>query len=485
MKMSHAKLNRPVLAACLTLIALTGMSSVALAEPEKTQEARADGPPIVAIVNGVEITRKELDFLYARTSPPNLPPEVALERKKAILTELISSEALAQKAVEAQLEKTADFEMQMNIARRSALAEKVELELVRKGPKVSQQNALDYINTNPTMFAERQLLTLERLNLVKTDEALLDRLDKASDNGAGLSKIEKLAQESRADTRRQVFNSYSDRMEAKLLKVLLDKPYKPVVIKFNDDPTRATVLFVHSAVPAPLTGQQAMQAATIALASRQSQASKQQGSQAIAGAAKVVFYGEFAGTQLPASSQAAGNVNIDQLFSKPMTLKRKLAIGAALAGSMTLLLLTLLTARRYWKGDAAGSPGKVMQTLQGLPLVGSLFGKPSAAEKLSLALASGSSSKGRQASWHGKLILLTGLTACAAVMGFQVNEAFGLLQPWQAGASITAGVVTGGLLSMLYNRLQLNAIGNKRRWIPVSALGLLLLAASAAGIAIS
>lgn len=483
--MSHIQLNRSVLMACLTLIALTGMSAAARAEQEPTQEAQFKAPPVVAIVNGVEITRKELDFLYSRTAPANLPPEVALERKKAILTELISSEALAQKAAEAQWDKTADFEMQMAIARRSALAEKVELELVRKGPKVSQQNALDYINTNPTMFADRQLLTLERLNLFKMDEALLDQLDKASDDGAGLSKLEKLAHESRAESRRQVFNSHSNRIDPKLLKALLDKPYKPVVIKFNDDPTRGTVLFVHSAVPAPLTGQQAMQEATIALASRQSQVSKLQGTQAIVSASKVVFYGEFAGTQLPASGETMANSNIDQLFAKPLTLKRKLVIGAALAGSMTLLLLTLLMARRYWQGDAVGNAGKFGRMLQGLPLVGGLFGKPSAADELSLALASSSSSKGKPASWYGKLILLTGLAACAAVLGFQVNEAFGRLQPWQAGASITAGVVTGGLLSMIYSRLQLKAIGHKRRWVPVSAMGLLLLAASAAGIAIS
>ncbi len=483
--MSYIKFERPVLTACLTLISLTGISFASHAEQEQTQEAQAKASPVVAIVNGVEITRKELDFLYSRTAPPNLPPEVELERKKSILTELISSEALSQKAAEAQWDKTADFEMQMSIARRSALAEKVELELVRKGPKVSQQNAFDYINTNPTMFSERQLLTLERLNLIKMDGALLDKLDKASDNGAGLSKIENLAQESRAESRRQVFNSYSDRMDPKLLKAVLSKPYKPVVIKFNDDPTRGTVLFVHSAVPAPLTGQQAMQAATIALASRQSQASKLQGTQAIVGASKVVFYGEFSGTQLPASSQAAGNVNIDQLFTKPMTLKRKLAIGAALSGSMTLLLMTLVTARRYWKGDATGNSTKLRRTLQGLPLVDRLLGKPSAVDELSHALASSSPNKGKQASWYGKLILLAGLTACMAMLGFQLNEAFGRLQPWQAGASITAGVVTGGLLSMIYSRLQLKAIGNKRRWIPVSVLSLLLLTASASGIAIS
>lgn len=484
--MSRSNFNKTRLASCLTLACLLSQTPAALAAEENAQPAPEKLSPVVAKVNGVEITRKELDFLYSRSAPPNLLPEVALERKKAILSELISSEALAQKAIAAQLDKSEDFEMQMGVARRSALAERVELELLRKGPKVSPQNALDYINTNPRMFAERQLLTLERMDLVKTDTALLDELDKASDKGASLSKIEALAQQSRAETRRQVFNNYSDRMDPQLLKILLVKPYRPVIIKFNDDPTRGSVLYVHSAVPAPLIGQQALLAAGMSLASRQVQATKLQGKQAIVGASKVVFYGEFAGTQLPSSSEAAGNVNIDQLFAKPMNLKRKLAIGAALAGSMTLLLLTLLTARRYWQGDAGSKAGKSRRALQALPLVGRLFGKTSTAEELlAQALAASSPSKGKQASWYGKVLLLAGLTACTAVLGFQLNEAIGRLHHWQTGASIAAGVVTGGLLSLVYSSTRLSDLSDKRRWIPVSVLGLLLLAASAAGIAIS
>ncbi len=483
--MSHTRLHKPVLAACMTLIALTGLSPAAMAEQEKAQEAVAAAPPVVAVVNGIEITRKELDYLYARTSPPNLPTEMALARKRAILTELVSSEALAQKAIEAELDKTPEFAMEMAIAKRSALAEKVERQIVRKGPQVTPQNALDYINTNPGMFAERQLLTLERMDLMKTDEELLDKLDKASDDGASLQRLEKLAQESRADTRRQVFNSYSDRMEPQLLKVMLTKPYKPVIIKFNDDKTRSSVFYVHSAVPAPLTGQQALQASGLALMSKQAQATRQQGRQAIVGAAKVSFYGEFAGTELPSAAADGEDLKMAQLFVKPFSFQRKLAVASGLAAAATLLVLTLLTASRYWKGSS-NQPGTLRQTLQAMPLIGRLFGKPATADELAKVLAASSvSQRDEQASWYGKLLVLAGLTGGSALMLIQLSGAWHRLQPWQIAVVLAAGLFAGALVSVIYVRSRLRDIKRERRWIPVSVVSILLLSVSAAGIAIN
>lgn len=486
--MSHTQMNKPVLAACMTLIALTGLSPAAQAEPEKAQEAPVVVPPIVAMVNGVEITRKELEYLYNRTAPPNLPTEVASARKRAILTALVSSEALAQKAIEVELDKTPEFAMEMAIAKRSALAEKVERQIVRKGLQVTPQNALDYINTNPRMFTERQLLTLERMDMAKTDEELLDKLDKASDNGASLQRLEKLAQESRADTRRQVFTSYSDRIEPQLLKVMLTKPYKPVVIKFNNDKTRGSVFYIHSTVPAPLTGQQAMQAAGLALMSKQAQATRQQGSQAIVGAAKVSFYGEFAGTELPAATTDGEDLKMAQLFAKPFSFQRKLAIAGGLAGAATLLVLTLLTASRYWKGstDSQQGSGSLRQTLQAMPLIGRLFGKPAAANELARVLAARSAHNlDEQANWYGKLLVLAVLTGCLVLMVIQLSGAWHRLQPWQIAVALAAGLFAGALSGLIYVRSRLRNINRKRRWIPVSVISVLLMGVSAAGIAIN
>lgn len=484
--MSHTRLNKPVLATCMALMALTGLSPAAMAEQEKTQEAAVAAPPIVAVVNGVEITRKELDYLYVRTSPPNLPADVALARKRAILTELINNEALAQKAIEAGLDKTPEFAMEMALAKRSALAEKVERQIVSKGPQVTPQNALDYINTNPEMFAERQLLTLERMDLVKTDEELLDKLDKASNSGAGLQRLEKLAQESRAETKRQVFNSYSDRMEPQLLKVMLTKPYKPVVIKFNDDKTRSSVFYVHSAVPAPLTGQQALQAAGLALMSKQAQAMRQQGRQAIVSAAKVSFYGEFAGTALPSASADGEDLKMAQLFVKPFSFQRKLAVAGGLAAAATLLVLTLLTASRYWKGSTGNQPGTLRQTLQAIPIIGRLFGKPAAADELARVLAASSARQGEeQASWYGKLLVLLGLTGCSALLLIQLSGAWHRLQPWQIAVVLAAGLFAGALAGLIYVRSRLHDIQRERRWIPVSVTSAILMGISAAGIAMN
>ena len=488
MKFIQTKSNNSgtgVLLLTATLLSLYGPSH---AEEQPAGDAITKGQPIVAKVNGVEITRKELDYLYTRTSPPNLSPEAALARKRAILAELVSSEALAQKATEAELDKVPEFAMEMAIAKRSALAEKVERQIVRQGPQITPQNALDYINTNPRIFAERQLLTLERLDLVKTDEELLNKLDKASDNGASLQRIETIAQESRANTRRQVFNSYSDRLEPQLLKVLLTKPYKPVIIKFNDDKTRSSVFFVHSAVPAPLAGQQALQAAGLALMSKQSQAAKQQGTQAIVGAAKVTFYGEFAGTALPAAASGAEDLKMAQLFTKPLSLKRKLAIGGGLAAASTLLVLTLLTATRYWKGSMGSKqgPGRLLHSLQGMPLIGRLFGKPAAADELVRVLAASTSRKEEeQARWYGKLLVLAGLTGCSAMLLIQLSGAWHRLQPWQIAAALAAGLLAGALSGLIYVRSRLRDIKRERRWIPVSVLSALLMGVSAAGIAMN
>jgi EpsD family peptidyl-prolyl cis-trans isomerase len=476
---------KPMLA-LLTSLQL-GLMSVQ-AQESNVPTPPAEQPQVVAKVNGVEITRREVDYLYSLNATPNLPPDVAANMKRNILVELVRAEALAQKAKEMKLDAKADLELETQLAERRSLASRAEREFMRGTQRVTEQTAFDFVNKNPHMFAERRLLTIDELHFNSSQDGLLDKIDQATENGAGIEKLEDQIRMAKGRSSRRTFQVSTDQLDRGFVVPMTAKPPKPVVVKFNQDTQGGVVLFVRSSVAAPITGREAIRAAMVALNSRQVQATRLQGMQSVLKSAKVDYFGEYAAGAMPAVVMA-GNLMPEGGFVQPsLSRNRKIALAAGFGVASTLSILLLITGWHYWTGparrDAKTGAGGFKALLRKVPVVGKLMPEVAHAEALSEALASSSSSK-EGAAWYGKLLLLLGFAACAGAGSYQVASAWKHLPGWVLGTAGAGGFAAGIMLVWLYLRLRRNDSSRSRRWIPAAVSGLLLLGTSAASFVIA
>lgn len=463
-------------------LALAAQSATAQEIPSAPPDAKTH--PVAADVNGVKILRKEVDLVYGRQAAPGLSPEQVMARKRAILADLVRAEVLAQQAAENKLDQSPDFELEMQLSKRSMLAAKVEQQILGAATRVTPQQALDFVNTNPRLFAERQLLTLEVMNLTTPDQGMLDRLDQALNEGAGLEKMERLIREARGESQRKVMQNSSDRLPADLFKALSNKPYKPVVIKFSDNKERGMVMLLKSATPSPLSGNEAVAVAGNLLQQRQLQSTRLNSINALVNGAKVEYFGAFTGVQAGGESSLEADMVAGSIHSAPVSRTRKLAIAGGLAVTTSLLVVLLLVSWRYWTGNSRRSAAPAW--VQGLPLLGRLVPPMQAGEALAQALASSSGRSGQVgAAWHGKLLSLLFLAGCMGLLWLQSVAAWNRLPHWVIAAAGAAGLAFGLLLAWIWLRSRLAELGKRRRWLPLPILGLLTLGASAVGMMLS
>src|SRR4051812_7789371 len=95
---------RKGLLAATALTALMALSCVASAEDAKD--------PVIATINGVEVTKSELALAEGNIDPQlsQLPPE---QKQLAALTAIVDSKLIAAKAKAEKLDETADFKKRL------------------------------------------------------------------------------------------------------------------------------------------------------------------------------------------------------------------------------------------------------------------------------------------------------------------------------------------------------------------------------------
>ena len=462
---------------------LLAFSSLAvMAEETPLAQPDANTHPVAAEVNGAKIMRKEVDYLYSLQSAPNLPPEAVLAHKRAILAELVRVEVMAQRAAASKLDQAPDFAMEMAMARRNLLAEKVDRQILGTARQVTSQQALDFVNANPRLFAERQLLTMEVMNLSTPDEALLDRLDQASNDGAGFERMERLVREAKGNSQRRVMQTTSETLPAELQQALTSKPFKPTVIKFDSDKQRGMVMLVRSATPAALTGSEAVNVAGNLLQRRQLQAARINSINALVNAAEIHYFGLYKEVKAGGASSLDADLVGGSVYAAPLSRAQKTGIAASISVASGLLVLLLLTSWHYWTGNSRKYA--VPNWLQGMPLLGKLVPPEPAGQALAqaLALASESSDSSKAgAAWYGKLLVLLCVAGCAGLLWLQSAWALSRLSPWVMAVAAAAGLAFGLLLAWIWLRSKLAEPERKPRWLPIPVLGLLTATASAAG----
>ena len=153
-------------------------------EPEKKDAGR-----IAAVVNGVEITQREVAALYERTATTGVNDEVRRNQERAILAGLVRGELLAQKAVADKMDRSPEFVLILHEARRQVLAGMAEKSMLASLKPLPDEALQSVVKQNPLIFGERKLLVYEQVLMPVVDVPFLQTLNDAAGKGASLSQL--------------------------------------------------------------------------------------------------------------------------------------------------------------------------------------------------------------------------------------------------------------------------------------------------------
>ncbi len=256
---------------------------------------------VSAVVDNIEITRREVDFLSRK--PVLAGAEGETERKR-VLSLLVRKELLAQKALEMKLENSPDFIVAMYEARRSILAEMAEKHVATQAAKVSPEAASRVVAKNPRFFSQRKLLVYDQVVMPGVDEKFLNSLNTSADRGASLEQLLKKVNEKKMPFYRTMQALTTDQIDLGIFNVLstlrLNKPQLASIgEKFS------MILVLRAKIPMPLEGETANQAAAEILNEQQRRMELLRTLTKSLDSADITFFGEFASGESEASLHKA------------------------------------------------------------------------------------------------------------------------------------------------------------------------------------
>jgi len=254
-----------------------------------THSGNEDGR-VSAVVNGVEITQREVDFLCRKSTLSG--PEREEERRRT-LAFLVRNELLAQRAAEMKLEKSPDFIVTQFEARRNILAGMAEQHIGAEAGKASPESAKKFIAENPRFFSQRKLFVYDQVVIPGVDELFLSSLNDDADRGFTLDQLlDKIGAE-KMPFRRTMQALTTDQIDPGIFTVLSNSSLsRPRVARVEKK--FSLLLMLRASVPMPLEGEAAHRAATAILDERQRQIMLSRSMKKTLDSAKITFFGEFA-----------------------------------------------------------------------------------------------------------------------------------------------------------------------------------------------
>lgn len=338
-----------VLAVMLTL---TGCSDQASQHSETT---------VAADVNGKEITKSQVNYLYERAATPGMVPQQSANLKRGILASLIRLELLADKAQEMGLDKSKDYVMEHYMAERKAMAALAENELVRKKVTISDNELDAFVQNNPHLFAQRKLFLYEAVQLGRVDQPLIESIEAMINKGQSLSQILKELRDEKIPFARRLHAQPVDKIPKPIFNVLnkvQPNTLQLLVFNQNDDAAKAAmIMMLHRAYPTPLTGAVAKRVARQMIVSYRQQALMSKEMQDLVDNATIHYYGEYSKSAAEDPGLAALPVSDKSRVTKKIY--KQGILGGIFFASLILAMLVLtggmrvLTDKpwlpRFWK----------------------------------------------------------------------------------------------------------------------------------------
>jgi EpsD family peptidyl-prolyl cis-trans isomerase len=125
------------------------------------------GSEVVAKVNGDELTAGQLTIALQKQRGTR--PDAGDAASKQVLDQLIDEQIVAQKAIATKLDKDPKVVQQIEAARRDILARRFIEAAAETAGKPAEDAVLKFYDSRPTLFAQRKIYTLQRLDIQAPD----------------------------------------------------------------------------------------------------------------------------------------------------------------------------------------------------------------------------------------------------------------------------------------------------------------------------
>ncbi|RXK88927.1 peptidyl-prolyl cis-trans isomerase, EpsD family [Chlorobaculum sp. 24CR] len=293
---------------------------------------------VAAVVNGVEITKRQVEYLYQRSANPNMNAEESANLKRRILADLIRLELLAGKAKEMKLDNNPDYSMALYTAQKNVLAGLAEKKLAGSQSPTSPDQAESVVQNAPQLFAGRKLYIFEEVVFPGVNMPLLESLDAMANNGAPLSRLLDELKAKKKPFNKTLKALTSEQLPSPVLTVLNKlQPNTPQVVRSGDK--ISVILVLHDAIPAPLDGVPARKAAGAMIEANQRNQSLSKAMREMLDNAKITYYDEYAKTADGNSKLSALPVPDTEKVTR--NLYKKIIFGSGLSASFILAVMML------------------------------------------------------------------------------------------------------------------------------------------------
>jgi EpsD family peptidyl-prolyl cis-trans isomerase len=302
---------------------------------------------IAAVVNGVEITQAEVDYLYKISGGVAANEQLDENQRRLILGNIVRTELLAQKAREMQLDKSPDFSLAMHDARRRVLAEFAKREIGGKVPTVSPEAAREVVANNPNLFVNRKFLVYDEVIIPDVNEPLLKALDEKADKGFSLNQLLDELRAKNVQFQHKQKALTSDQIQPAILGILIKlSSEKPQVVRVGNK--YSMILMLESTVPLPLVGDAAVQTAGMALTAQNRNAAIKRSMADMVNRSKISYFGEYAKPVV--GENALASLPLPDKEDVKKTLYRRIGLSGLLSLSIVAAMLILTAAMRVING---------------------------------------------------------------------------------------------------------------------------------------
>lgn len=266
------------------------------------KDAAAGGQQLAAKVNGTELTIGQVNYALQRI--PNLDPDQTKAASLKVVRNLVEQEVVAQKALADKLDSDPAVVQALDAARRQVL---VEAYMERKLATIAEPTdaeVADYFNTHPELFAERKIYRLQEI-AIKAPQDKHETIRKQLEGSKNLNEFLAWLKAENLPVKPAQGVKAAEQLPLDILPKLAQMQVGQTMVA--DAPDGLLVIVMAGAQAQPVTLEQAKPAIARVLKAMARQKAAKAEVDALKGAAKIEYLGEFAeaGKAEAAPSEAA------------------------------------------------------------------------------------------------------------------------------------------------------------------------------------
>ncbi len=271
-----------------------------------------DNSPVLATVNGENITQSQLDFVKSQIVAAH--PAASAPENAQVLREMVEQRLVTQKAEKDKLDRNPGILQALEATRKDALARFYVEQLTSKIPKPTPDDIRKYYDAHPLNFAQRSVYTIQKVDAkVAADKA--QALAASAQAATSAAQVVDLLKAGATATNVAQTPQPAESLGPLLPKIATMKPGQTIVIA---QPGGMSALTLVDVQPRPVSFEQAQASIEQGLWNQHKREALQAEAKTLRAAAKIDYLGKFAPSAASAPADAgAASASPEPIVAAP------------------------------------------------------------------------------------------------------------------------------------------------------------------------